>query len=100
MQCKDIPEEPILRFLDALNGRWAVWYQNDREPYFDNSVQLAMPPNLPSKLIVAKMGQMIKKGIVDGCPCGCRGDYVITEKGKALLAAPPLSEKHEKERKP
>lgn len=83
LQCKDIPEEPILYFLDSLNGAWANWYFDD-----DRDVRRhAMPAGLPDKLVVAKMAQMIRKGLVDGCPCGCRGDYVITEKGRAKLTA-------------
>jgi hypothetical protein len=58
MQCKDIPEEPILRFLDSLNGTWANWCFGN-----ETDVRLhAMPPGLPDKLVVAKMAQMIRKG--------------------------------------
>lgn len=81
MQCKDIPELPILRFLEGLNGRWANWFS----PEFDNSVRRAMPADVPPKLACAKMVMMIRKGLVDGCPCGCRGDYVLTDKGRAAL---------------
>ena len=55
------------------------------EAEMDNSVRRAMPKDIPFKLVVAKMKQMIKKGIVDGCGCGCRGDYVITQKGLEQL---------------
>lgn len=81
MQCKDIPEEPILRFLESLNGTWANWFDIE----FENSVRRAMPPDVPPRLACAKMAMMIRKGVVDGCPCGCRGDYVITSKGRAAL---------------
>jgi hypothetical protein len=81
MQCKDIPDRPILEFLDKLNGRWATWFGNE----FDNSVTHAMPPGVDNKLALAKMRKMIKRAVVKGCPCGCRGDFVITEKGKQEL---------------
>lgn len=85
MQCKDIPTRPILEFLAGLNGRWAVWYLYEG---CTNSVQLAMPPDLPAPLILAKMRKLIRSGLLDGCPCGCRGDYVLTDKGRAYLNAP------------
>lgn len=99
MQVKDIPTEPILEFLGYINsphqkcdgedyaeltcarGIWGNWY-------FENSphsVKLAMPENLPDKLVVAKMRNLIKKGLIDGCGCGCRGDYVLADKGKQVL---------------
>lgn len=83
MQCKDIPEKPILEFLRSLNGTWATWFSET----YDNSVQRAFPAEAKnSKLVLAKMRQMIRKGIVDGCDCGCRGDFVITQKGLEQLA--------------
>lgn len=80
MQCKDIPDPPILEFLAALNGRWATWFGDE----YDNSVTRAMP-GVPAKLALAKMRMLIRRGVVDGCPCGCRGDFVLTDKGKAEL---------------
>lgn len=87
MQCKDIPDGPILEFLANQPMRygsrvWANWFGDEHE----NSVTRAMPPSTPGKLVLAKMRQMIRRGVVDGCPCGCRGDFVITEKGLAEIA--------------
>lgn len=89
MQCKDIPDEPILRFLlsDACligdsGTHWGLAFEG-----YPNSVQNAMPLGTPNKLAVAKMGQLIHRGLVDGCCCGCRGDFEVTEKGRASLAA-------------
>lgn len=84
MQCKDIPTMPILRFLESLNGRWATWF-NGQDP--SNSVQNAMPQNIPEKLVIVKMRNLIYKGIIDGCPCGCRGDYELNERSRAMLEA-------------
>ena len=80
MQCKDIPDKPILEFLDHLHGAWATWF-----PGYGNSVVMAMPANIPKKLILSKMRSLIHRGVVDGCGCGCRGDFVITAKGKQVL---------------
>lgn len=92
MQCKDIPDRPIVEFIASLNGRWGTWYgyldESGQLP--DNSVRRAMPEpdgiELPAKLVLAKMAMLIRRGLIDGCPCGCRGDYEITEKGSAFIA--------------
>lgn len=83
MQCKDIPDLPILEFLVSLKDpkwcdgyRWATWFNG-----YDNSVQNGMPENVPEKLALAKMKQLIKRGLVDGCGCGCRGDFILLKKG-------------------
>lgn len=44
-----------------------------------------MYPDIPSKVINAKAGQLIKRGLLDGCACGCRGDFEITRKGMDWL---------------
>lgn len=85
MQCKDIPDEPILRFLEGLNGEWANWYFGD-----ENDVGCAMPAATPEKLKLAKMRMLIRRGLVDGCDCGCRGDFVLSEKGRRFLWDHPL----------
>lgn len=42
-------------------------------------------PQFPEKVILAKARQLIKRGLVDGCTCGCRGDFELTEKGYEYL---------------
>lgn len=78
MQCKDIPDEPIIQFLREHAGpfKWATW-----GPSYGSmpTVQDAMPTGTPPKLQLAKMRMLIRRGIVQGCPCGCRGDFYLTE---------------------
>ena len=106
MQCKDIPEKPILEFLlkvergethwmptPEMKPGWgtkpiayssATWFWSDNyKP--ENSVVNAMPTGVTGKLGLAKMKAMVRKGLVEGCPCGCRGDFEITNKGRAAL---------------
>jgi len=42
-------------------------------------------PTLPFNLVKAKMRKLIKRGLVNGCACGCRGDFILTEKGNMEL---------------
>lgn len=88
MQCKDIPELPVLRFLAGPYegwpvAGWATWF--DYEPRPANSILNAMPPGTPAKLGRRKMAAMIRKRLVSGCSCGCRGDFQITDRGRVAL---------------
>ena len=76
LQCKDIPTLPILEHVKKHGGIGCTWYFKD-----ERNVTRAMPPGLPEKLILAKMRNLMIKGLIDGCSCGCRGDYKITEEG-------------------
>jgi hypothetical protein len=38
---------------------------------------------------------LIKRGLVSGCTCGCRGDFEITQKGLDFLMAKILQEEYE-----
>jgi hypothetical protein len=114
MQCKDIPEAPILEFLlkvergetcwtpePEMKPGWgdkpiphsqATWFWSDEPGGYrpENSVVRAMPEGVSGKLALAKMKAMVRKGLVDGCPCGCRGDFEITDMGRAALGQSPL----------
>lgn len=116
MQCKDIPEVPVLEFLLKVQRRethwmpspdmkpgWgdqpiahsqATWFWGDEPGDYrpENSVVRSMPLGTNGKLALAKMKAMIRKGLVDGCPCGCRGDFEITDKGREVLIIQQKSE--------
>lgn len=82
MQAKDVPDLPVLAFLSSLD-RSATWFAPET---YAHSVRHAMPPETPEKVALAKMRALIRRGLVEGCECGCRGDFVLTDKGRALLA--------------
>lgn len=75
MKCQDILTIPILEFV-ASKDHWCNWYFGD-----DYDVRKVMPTGVSPKLVLAKMGKLIRRGYLSGCDCGCRGDYEITEKG-------------------
>ena len=76
MKCKDIPDKPILEFLAKRPTEWHTWF-----PGYEKDVSQAMPKGTPEKLVLAKMCMLIRRGVVSGCGCGCRGDFTITDKG-------------------
>lgn len=95
MQCKDIPDIPILKFLaehpdsEIRRGEFCnlpcTWFAG-----YENSVQSAMPKGVLPKLALSKMRSLIKRGLAEGCSCGCRGDFEISEKGKQFLKSEAL----------
>lgn len=40
---------------------------------------------VPFKVFMAKFRALYKRGLLDGCACGCRGDMQITLKGEELM---------------
>ncbi len=82
LQCKDVEEKPILEFLFLHKNTPCSIFEPQ---YAERSVHLAFPKDIPFNLLRGKMSQMIRKGFVDGCCCGCRGDFEITKKGISKL---------------
>ncbi len=89
MQCKDIPDEV---FLDAVRiassltgGGWAMYWDvgcvlAGHDYHLTIRGSHAAYPNgecFPAGLVLAKARKLIDRGIMDGCPCGCRGDFEI-----------------------
>jgi hypothetical protein len=77
MQCKDIEDRPLLEFIavEEYEKGYGVNEWDFEPPYSD----------LPKKLLRAKMGQLLKRDLIDGCNCGCRGDYTMQDKGWQYL---------------
>lgn len=95
MQCKDIPDLPILQLLttrpDGLKDfSWFNIFSKDHDNV--RSIYHGMPEGVGYNLARAKMANLIKRGLVDGCTCGCRGDFYITQKGINFLSAQTTKE--------
>lgn len=82
-----IPDEPILLFLQRYagedDGQWCTFGEPGQ---WMPSVQDAMPPGTPSDVQHAKMRALMVRGLVDGCACGCRGDFELSVEGARYLA--------------
>jgi hypothetical protein len=42
-------------------------------------------PRIPYKVLMAKLSKLVNRGLLEGCACGCRGDFYLTPAGRALL---------------
>lgn len=80
LQCKDICDVPILRLLTTVEvpATTAEGYAH--------SILHGMPAGVPPKLVRAKMDSLIRRKLVNGCACGCRGDFTLTDAGRQALA--------------
>lgn len=83
MQVKDVNKIAVLKRIAEIeaSGRKGTCFIG-----YDNSIGLAMPEGATEKFQLAVMKNLIRKGFVDGCCCGCRGDFELTLEGKLLLS--------------
>jgi hypothetical protein len=70
MKASDIDDVTFLRVIQDVQENdqppFAHWW--DVEPLF---------PGVPFKVLLAKARGLMKRGYLDGCPCGCRGDMQV-----------------------
>lgn len=67
------------------------WEPNERNTYdhFPHWVFMwnleCLMPIFPSEVILAKARALIRRGLITGCDCGCRGDFELTILGAQFL---------------
>lgn len=111
MQAKDIPDTEFLTAVGLATvlhgGVWANrshvamvlggYAQNVAElrrlgPLTPSSelakLYIDPAPGYPEKVVLAKARKLIRRGLLDGCYCGCRGDFELTHAGLALIQPP------------
>lgn len=87
MKASDITDTQMLEAVRRdINVRWGTG------PYQDDSIgaciwTIAERERWPLKVANAKLGVMMRRrDLVDGCTCGCRGGWTITEPDKGAIA--------------
>lgn len=79
VQAKHIPTDAILAMLANEEYEYGLGaHLREVSALFDD--------RFPWKVVLAKMRGLIKRGLVSGCDCGCRGDFEITAAGRRALA--------------
>lgn len=78
MKASDLPDRAMLAVVAALtqeheHATVTIW--KVCEIFF----------NVPPKVVHAKLRRLIRRGLVDGCYCGCRGDFSLTVNGRQAL---------------
>jgi hypothetical protein len=80
-QAKDVDEAAVIAAIQRLRTTpypySGVVPQDKRWVHFDELHDAF--PDVPKKVFRAKLAAMIRKDILDGCTCGCRGDFEIRD---------------------
>lgn len=78
IQAKDVPLQELLAAVEGEASGWttgATWWT------------LATTLGYPEKVVLARLRAFLRRGLVDGCGCGCRGDFRLTEAGREAMEA-------------
>jgi hypothetical protein len=77
LQAKDIPDQVV---IDAVVSQYGVHGGNGPNNGLASSslwdVQRVLS-DYPPKVVLAKLASLIERGMLDGCACGCRGDFAV-----------------------
>lgn len=88
IQAKHIPDRGALAEIRRLRATpWPGGQTNDTHDRWVMIDELQAAPAFPAKVVRAKLAALIRRGLITGCTCGCRGDFELTEAGEALLDA-------------
>lgn len=74
MKAADISDTAALGAVSDIKQQTGTWANTDQvAAYF---------PAFPIKVVHAKLRRLLKRGLVSGCPCGCRGDWEVVPRTK------------------
>jgi hypothetical protein len=74
VQAKDISKQEILDTIRKLGYLTATTHNCRWVMIWDIHKELSQ---YPKKVVTAKLRNMVNKGLIHGCCCGCRGDFYI-----------------------
>ena len=82
MKANDIPEKEILEVIERLGDVSLLRYNHNWTFSWDICDSLN---KYPQKVVMAKLAALVRRGVLSGCTCGCRGDFYIIDISKARL---------------
>jgi hypothetical protein len=98
LQAKDLDDCVILREVHRQQ------YRRERPagsispewPYYETphwvtrwDLAVVVYNEAPERVLLAKLASLIRRGLMTGCACGCRGDLEITPAGERLIGSDP-----------
>lgn len=85
LQVKHIPDNAVLLLIKSLTHTARIYTTSTGFVTFESAsaswydIQ-KLWDNVPPKLLLAKLRNMERRGLIDGCPCGCIGSFTVIEK--------------------
>jgi hypothetical protein len=82
MQVKHIPDDAVITLIKSLSHTSRIYWTDSGYANFETTsaswydIQ-KLWDNIPPKLILAKLRNMERRGLIDGCPCGCIGSFTV-----------------------
>lgn len=76
MQAKDVADSDFLGVVSRLSMDFR--YGTEFRCVMHYEVEEAFP-GAPWKVLLAKAKALHRRGLLDGCFCGCRGDYELID---------------------
>lgn len=78
IQAKHIDEAPILKVLSGTRYM-THWDMPNSDPSWSLCAAIPSLRAFPEKVLRAKLAAMKRRGLIDGCECGCRGDWRLND---------------------
>lgn len=95
---RDIPDAVFLAAIEVAGRPWGVtmvWdlcTELERRGFRAGLLVSGQPQRpVPEKIVRAKASRLIDRQLMEGCPCGCRGDFKLTDTGREYLAVEGLT---------
>lgn len=79
MQQERVSQDPSLGPLKYSTGQY------DGGPWIMIGNIQDRLAEFPPKVVLAKFASLKRRGLLDGCACGCRGDVQVTELGRDFI---------------
>lgn len=91
IKCADLDDLSILRFIHSCrNQPLGAKFQDIAEVVSALNYDILQDSPIPFKLMRAKLKRLHKRELINGCTCGCRGDFTLAPKGLFLIIGDDL----------
>jgi len=73
-KASDIDDKEILLVVENSCIERGIWS--------NTTIVAEKYSEFPFKVVAAKLSKLLRRGLLTGCDCGCRGDWELTKQGR------------------